>query len=224
MLSLVSIYFMRAKSLAKKISKVDLVEVMPIEYSLARTHFDRKRGKVVTKSPRLQICWGYTFSPHLTQEIVNGLVKDFKQKDKIKIQNNPDRFIVYQFAGKPQIYLDKLTNRIYVTRGTLNHYSKQHCQQQASCVLRILRGTKKQRETRPAYANFERTSVTCNPKRIGRTREERKIYFEAVMDLFNDKPKVRLEEIRKVRCSISARASLETVPFKKRGEIGLQTV
>jgi hypothetical protein len=212
------------------------VEIMPIEYCFVRQQKVEATEPMpdgttaligishIRKNPRLQIYWGYTFSPNLTQEIFDRIVRDFENKDKIKIQNNPDRFIVYQFAGKPKIYLDKLTKRIYVTRGTLNHYSKQHCQQQASYVLRILKGTGKQRETRPAYASFKRISVTCNPKRIGRTKEEREIYFEAVMDLFNDKPKVRLEEIRKARCSISARASLETVPFKKRGEIGLQTV
>jgi hypothetical protein len=36
----------------------------------------------------------------------------------------------------------------------------------------------------------------------GRTKEEREIYFEAVADLFNDKPKARLEEIRTVKHSI----------------------
>jgi len=176
-------------------SEKELVEIMPIEY-----HFKVPKNK----HPRLQIYWDYSFSPNLTQAIFNRIIKDFKQKDKIKIQNNSDRFIVYQFARKPQIYLDKLTNKICVRRGTLNHYSKQHCQQQGSYVLRILKGTKKQRETRPAYASFKRISVTCNPYRIGRTKEEREIYFEAVMDLFNDKPKVRLEKIRKAKYSIKS--------------------
>jgi len=175
--------------------EADLVEIMPIEYQFIAPK---------NKHPRLQIYWDYSFSPNLTQAIFDRIVKDFKQKDKIKIQNNSDRFIVYQFAGKPQIYLDKLTNKIYVTRGTLNHYSKQHCQQQGSYVLRILKGTKKQRETRPAYACFTRIAVTCNPNRLGRTAEERKIYCEAVRDLFNDKPKVRLEEIRKAKYSIKS--------------------
>ena len=185
-------------------SEKELVEIMPIEYCPEYRIFDKRVGRIVTKNPRLQIYWGYSFSPNLTQAIFDRIVKDFKQKDKIKIQNNSDRFIAYQFAGKPQIYLDKLTNKIYVTRGTLNHYSKQHCQQQGSYVLRILKGTKKQRETRPAYASFKRISVTCNPYRIGRTKEEREIYFEAVMDLFNDKPKVRLEKIRKAKYSIKS--------------------
>jgi hypothetical protein len=177
---------------------------MPIEYCPEYRIFDKRVGRIVTKNRRLQIYWDYSFSPNLTQAIFDRTVKDFKQKDKIKIQNNSDRFIVYQFARKPQIYLDKLTRKIYVTRGTLNHYSKQHCQQQASYVLRILKGTKKQRETRPAYAGFKRISVTCDPNRIGRTKEEREIYFEAVMDLFNDKPKVRLEKIRKAKYSIKS--------------------
>ena len=184
--------------------KLDLVEIMPIEYHY-RSHLQRQIKLVhghfqkiiyVRKNPRLQIYWNYTFSRHLTQAIFDGILKDFKQKDKVKIQNNPDRFIVYQFVGKPQIHLDKLTRKVYVTKGTLKHYSKQHCQQQASYVLRILKGTKRQRETRPAYADFKRISVTCNPDRIGRTREERQIYFEAVMDLFNDKSKVNLKKIR----------------------------
>lgn len=165
----------------------ELVEVMPIEY-----HFEVPKRR----HPRLQIYWGYSFSRHLTQAIFNRILKDFRQKDKVKVSNNRDRFIVYQFAGKPQICLDGLTGKICVTKGTLNHYSKQHCQQQAAMIMRILRGTKRQRVIRPGYANFVRISVTCNPQRIGRTKEERQIYFEAVMDLFNDKPKARLKKIR----------------------------
>jgi len=176
-------------------SDAELVEIMPIEYQ-----FKAPRNK----HPRLQIYWDYSFSSNLTQAILNRIVKDFKQKDKIKIQNNSDRFVVYQFAGKPQIYLDKLTKKIYVTRGTLNHYSKHHCQQQASYILRILKGTKKQRETRPAYASFKRISVTCNPDRIGRTAKEREMYCEAVRDLFNDKPKVGLRKIRQAKYSIKS--------------------
>jgi len=219
-LSYVSIYFLvlvlgeyllhEGESLANGIPKLYLVEVMPIEYRQAS--LQRKIKKMpsgtpksinhVRKNPRLQIYWDYTFSSNLTQAIFNRIVKDFKQKTKITIQNNPDRFIVYQFTGKPKIYLDKLTKKIYVTRGTLNYYSRQHCQQQASYVLRILKGTKKQRETRPAYASFKRTSVTCNPDRIGRTKEQREIYFKAVADLFNDNSKIRPKKIRKVKPSI----------------------
>lgn len=193
-----------SENLTEHALKLDLIEIMPIEYHY-RSHLQRQIKLVhghfqkiiyVRKNPRLQIYWNYTFSRHLTQAVFDGILKDFKQKDKVKVSNNLDRFITYQFVGKPQIYLDKLTGKIYVTRGTLNYYSKQHCQQQAGMIMRILRGTKRQREIRPAYANFLRTSVTCNPDRIGRTKEERQIYFEAVMDLFNDKPKARLKKIR----------------------------
>lgn len=163
-----------------------LVEVMPIEYTHKRRFYDRRLRRYVAKNPRLQISWGYTFSPNLTQEILNTLVANFEHKDKINIQSNSDRFVIYHFERKPKIYLDKVANKMYVTRRTMKRYSRQHCQQQASLVLRILKGSEKDRRRRPAYANFKRISVTCNPKRIGRTREERQIYFEAVIDLFND--------------------------------------
>ena len=170
-----SIYLSRLSGTKMSREDTELVEVMPIEY-----HFEVPKPR----HPRLQIYWGYSFSRDLTQAIFDGILKDFKQKHKVKIQNNPDRFIVYQFVGKPQIYLDKLTRKVYVTERTLKHSSKQHCQQQASYVLRILKGTKKQRETRPAYADFKRISATCDPNRIGRNELEREIYFEAVRDLF----------------------------------------
>lgn len=182
-----SIYLSRLSGAKMSRKDTELVEVMPIEYQ-----FKVPKGR----HPRLQIYWGYSFSRRLTQAIFNRILKDFRQKDKVKVSNNRDRFIVYQFASKPQICLDRLTGKICVTRGALNHYSRQHCQQQASFVLRILKGSKKDRGRRPTYASFKRISVTCNPDRIGRTREERQIYFEAVMDLFNDKPKVRLKKIR----------------------------
>ena len=182
--------------MVKKIPRTELVEIMPIEYSFMPTYFSKRAGRRKTKNPRLQIPWDYTFSQHLTQEIFNKLVANFEHKSKIHIQSDSDRFIVYQYEGKPKIYLDKLTNKMLVTRGTMNHYSKQHCQQQASFILRILKGSKKDRLRRPAYASFKRISVTCDPYRIGRTKEERQIYFEAVMDLFNDKPKARLKKIR----------------------------
>jgi hypothetical protein len=166
-----------------------LVEVMPIEYCPRHRVFDRSRLKVRTKNPRLQIYWGYSLLPNLTEEIVKVIISHLKHKKYISIEPQPDGSIVWCYSGKPPIYLSRPEGKVFVSRGTLKRFGRKSCQQQASEVLRILKGTKKQPWH---YASFKRISVTCDPERIGRTKEDRQIYFEAVMDLFNDKPKVRL--------------------------------
>lgn len=162
----------------------ELVEVFPIEYNSSRKRLDKKRMKHVKKNPRLQIYWGYSLSPYLTKAIVDSIVSHLRHRKEISVQSTPDGSIVWKYSGKPPIHLSRPERKTFVSRETLELFGRQSCQQQASEVLRILKGTKKQRETRPAYAQFKRISATCDPNRIGRNKHEREIYFEAVRDLF----------------------------------------
>ena len=161
--------------------KAEPIEIMPIEYHLK---VQRKRH------PRLQIYWDYSFSSKLTQSIMDRVVRQTNMKKRVSVQNNPDQFILWKYPGKPQICLDKLLRKVFVSRETLEHFGRKSCQQQASLVLRILKGTKKHAV---GLANFKRISATFNPYRIGRTAKEREITFQAVHDLFNDKLKSKEE-------------------------------
>jgi hypothetical protein len=162
--------------------KEELIEIMPIEYH-------RKVPK--HRHPRLQIYWDYSFSPNLTKAIVEGVVRKLKNKERISIQSNSDRYILWRYGtNKPQICLDNLNGKVCVSTGTLKRYSLKSCQHQASLVLRILKGTKKHPI---GLANFRRISATFDPYRIGRTAKEREITFQAAHDLFNDRFKGKEE-------------------------------
>jgi hypothetical protein len=150
---------------------VNYKEILPCEFQF-------KRGK--HRSPRLVVYWDYKISPTLSQERLNYIVKKLKTEKRISIQNNPDRFLYWQYLGKPkpQIIIDRLTGKLYVSEGTLKKFGKKRCMQQASLLLRILRTYK--------LANFVRRSVTFNPIRVGRTKEQRQQCFEAAHLLFGD--------------------------------------
>ena len=99
-------------------------------------------------------------------------------KKKASVIQNQDRFIRYQYDGKPLIILDLLDRTIKTTKGTLDFYGERACQQQASILLRLLRSHK--------YAHFKQVSITVNPNRIGKTAKDREITFKAIKYLFND--------------------------------------
>jgi len=161
-------------------TEAELVEIMPIEYHL------KARKK---RHPRLQIYWDYSFSSSLTQDNMDWIMKHTRMKKRVSVQVL-DELVLWQHPGKPQICLNKLLRKAFVSRETLEHFGRKSCQQQASLVLRILKGTKKHPV---GLANFKRISATFNPYRVGRTAKERKITFQAAHDLFNDGLKGREE-------------------------------
>lgn len=168
------------------LDNVELVEVFPIEYNPSQRYFSKKKRKYVKKNPRLQIYWGYSFSPHLTQANIERIVSHLRHRKEISVQSTPDGSIIWKYSGKPPIHLSITKGKTFVSKETLERFGRQSCQQQASYVLRVLKGSARQRETRPTYAKFTRISVTCDPNRIGRNEIEREIYFQAVRDLFDD--------------------------------------
>jgi hypothetical protein len=148
----------------------ELLEIIPVEYHL--------KSKNKTKSPRVQIYWNYTFNKNLTQRSLNAIVEKLNLKKRIQIQNNPDHFLYWQYEGEPQIIMNKLDGKVYVSKGTLDHFGEKACQYQASFLLRILRSNKQ--------ANFVRRSASFNPIRTGKNREERELYRKIMINLFND--------------------------------------
>lgn len=157
-------------------SKKESTEIMPIEYHL-------KVPK--KKNPRLQIYWDYSFSPNLSQNVMDWIVQHTRKKKRVSVQVL-DELVLWHYPGKPQICLNKLTRKVFVSKKTLKQFGRKSCQQQASLVLRILKGTKKHPI---GLANFKRISATFNPYRIGKTAKEREITFQAAHDLFNDRLK-----------------------------------
>ena len=151
-------------------NSIKLVKIDPIEYQYRRSE--------IRKSPRILRYRDLSFSPHLTRAILNRIIKNTKMKKKAMAHQNPDRYIFYEYNQKPQIILDMLERTINVSEGTLKKHGLRACQQQASILMRLL---KKHR-----YAHFKRVSITANPSRIGRTREDRAVTFRALKNLFND--------------------------------------
>ena len=146
-----------------------LIEIEPVEYQY------KLPGN---RNPRILRYRGLSFSQNITQTILRRIISRTKMKKKASAQQNPDRYIFYEYDRKPQIILDLLNRSIHVTEGTLKKHGMRACQQQASILLRLLK--------RYGYANFRRISVTANPYRIGRTSEDREITFQALKRLFND--------------------------------------
>ncbi|MGB9926434.1 MAG: hypothetical protein ACPLIG_07235 [Candidatus Bathyarchaeales archaeon] len=147
--------------------EVEYIDILPCDFQLRKN-----------KSPRLIIYWDYRISPSLNQHQLDCIVEKLKTKKRISIQNNPDRFLYWQYPGKPQIIIDRLTRKLYVSKGTLKEFGKKECMKQAATVLEILR--------KNGLANFIQRSVTFNPIRVGRTREQREQCFEAAHMLFGE--------------------------------------
>jgi hypothetical protein len=158
---------------------IRLVEIMPIEYHKARLQLDRKKGKVLRKAPRLLIYWDFTVDPGLSQEKMEKMIHDVHMKKKAVVLENPDERIEYKYDREPNIiFLKKYPNKVFTTKAILDEYGEGKCQQQASIVMRMLR--------KYGYATFKQTSATFDPKRVGRTPEERKIVVKAMKNLFGD--------------------------------------
>ena len=148
----------------------EFLEIIPVEYYL--------KPKQKHTNPRVQIYWNYTFNKNLTQRSLNAIVEKLKLKKRLQIQSNPDHFLYWQYEGEPQIILNKLDGKVYVSKGTLDHFGEKACQYQASYLFRILRSN--------GQANFVRRSATFNPMRTGGNREERELYRKIMIILFNE--------------------------------------
>jgi hypothetical protein len=153
----------------KKTENLELVEIQPIEYQFKMPKH---------KNPRILRYRELSFTPNLTQAILNRIIAKTRMKKKASAHQNPDRYIFYQYGQEPQIILDMLTRKILVTKGTFEQFGERKCQQQASILMRILK--------EHGYAHFTRKSVTVNPNKIGKTAEDRKTTYRACKYLFND--------------------------------------
>jgi hypothetical protein len=166
-----------------KNSVIELVDVEPVEYHNARKDFRENpvfNSHCRIHNARIIRYRNLSFSPNLTQKDIEFVIEHTRMKKRASVHNNPDRYLFYQYGdSKPLIILDMLERKICTTKGKLKEYGERICQQQASIVLRLLKKYK--------FANFKRVSVTANPWRIGRTKEDREITFKALNRLFGEK-------------------------------------
>lgn len=170
---------------------IDLVEVVPIEYQKGRREV--QAGRMVTwHNPRIIRYRELSFNPHLNQKDLEKIIAKTKMKKKASAQKNSDRYLFYQYGKKPMIILDLVERIICTTKEILEEHGERACQQQASILMRLLK--------EHGHANFNRVTVTANPYRIGRTKDDRDITFKALHYLFGDyeKEKVELQETKRV--------------------------
>lgn len=173
--------------------RTQLVSIMPIEFHCGRWQLQRRGNRrKVWKNPRLLVYWDFQIEPNLTTEELNELIKH-SNLQKNTVTQNPSHFVTYLYEGRPLLIFDKnIPDKIFTSKKDFELYGEGECMQQASTFLRLLRGSKKQQEIRPAiglkpsYAHFKAISVTFNPSRIGRTPEERDIIHRAECYLFDD--------------------------------------
>jgi hypothetical protein len=151
----------------------EFVEIQPFEYQVIKGRF-----------PNLVTYFGFKFSPALTLEIIEKIIKDLKAKKKISIIENPNELLIWQYEGKPLIALSKKENKVYTTRGTIKKFTMEYCQKQGAYVLQILR--------KYGYATFTQYTVKLDPYRLGRTPEERALTFQALEVLSKKKIKFPL--------------------------------
>jgi hypothetical protein len=161
----------------KKTENLELAEIQPIEYQFKMPKY---------KNPRILRYRGLSFSPNLTQTILNRIIAKTRMKKKASAHQNPDRYIFYQYGQEPQIILDMLEHKIFVTKGTFKRFGERKCQQQASILMRLLK--------KHDYAHFKRISITLNPSRFGKTPEDREITCRALRYLLNDSASLKSVE------------------------------
>jgi hypothetical protein len=148
---------------SKEVGKLNLVKIEPIEYQ-------RKMPK--GKHSRILTYWGFSFSPHITQNDLDRIVRMLRTKQKVAALNNPDELIFWQYSGAPLIILNKLRQSIFTIEKDFKRFAERTCQQQASLVLRVLK--------KHGLAQFRRNSLTVNPKKFGRNSGEREQTFQAI--------------------------------------------
>jgi hypothetical protein len=168
-----------------------LVSIMPIEFH-QRTRQRHRNGRLVWKNPRLLVYWDFRIDPNLTKKELDMLIKA-SHLQRNAVTQSVSHFLTYRYGKEPILVLDRnRPTKIFTTRDSLNVYEEGKCMQQASILLRMLRGSRRQQEARPprglkpSYAHFTAVSVTFNPSRIGRTPEERDIIHRAECYLFGD--------------------------------------
>ena len=152
--------------MAEEMEQFRWAEIEPIEYQIRK-----EKGR----NPRIIRYRNLSFSLHLTQEIMNRIIKATKMKKNAVALNSGDQFVIYQYEGKPPVILDLLNQRVSTTKKALRQFGMRVCQQQASIVMRLLK--------KHGYAKFRRISVTVNTYRIGKNREDRKLTYKAIEDL-----------------------------------------
>jgi hypothetical protein len=157
-------------------SDSEFIEIQPFEYQLMKGRY-----------PRIVTYFGFKLSPALTQEVIENIIRDLQTQKKISVGTNPNGMLMWEYKGKPPIALNKTENKVYTTHEALNRFGMENCQEQAACVLQVIR--------KYGYAKFTQFVIRFQPHRFGRTKEERALTYEALERLARKKfsyPKLQL--------------------------------
>lgn len=153
------------------------VEVPAIEYQ-----------PKTNKNPRVIRFWNISLSIRLDQDSLDKVTKELHTKKKVSICRNSNNLLSWQYEGQPLVILDIINKRIGSTTRTIEEFGERKVQSQCSIVLKALKRYK--------LAQFRTASCTINRSRIGKTKEQRKITYEAWERMLNDmhqkKPKRRV--------------------------------
>lgn len=161
-----------------KKSGIELVEVAPIEYHRGYREQDDRYQIDRWHNPRIIRYRDLSFNPRLTQKELETIVAKTRMKKEVSVNSEQDRYIFYKYGKKPMIILDLVERKICTTNEALKENGERTCQQQASILMRLL--------MRYGHARFSRVTVTANPYRMGKTKEDRDITFQALHYLFGD--------------------------------------
>jgi hypothetical protein len=136
------------------------IEVAPIEYQVNSNI-----------SPRIIRFRNIKYSKRLDPDKLERIVREIHTRRRVKIDRDSKHHLFWLYANQPLIILDLISNKIGTTEKTLKFYRNRKCQIQASIVLKVLK--------RYGLVSFRRVSLTVNPGRIGHTRKDRQITYNA---------------------------------------------
>lgn len=122
-------------------------------------------------SPRIIRFRNIKYSKRLDQDKLERIVREIHTRRRVKINRDAKHHLFWLYADQPLIILNLINNKIGTTEKTLKFYGKRKCQIQASIVLKVLK--------KYGLVSFRRVSLTVNPGRIGHTRKDRQITYNA---------------------------------------------
>lgn len=141
-----------------------IIEIIPVEFELRRG-----RGQ----NPRIRRYFNIQYADEISLDRILWISKAIKTRRKIRVELVDNRYILWCYlGGKPSIFFDLLERNLKTTRDDLNGHGLSSCMHQASIFLRILQ--------RFELASFTRITFTINFNRLGQTKNERDITYNAI--------------------------------------------
>lgn len=153
--------YTETKGRCHTVRNVHPLQVNPIEFQVF--------GHV---NPRIIRFYDYSFSPRLDRNMIDKIMRNTNFYIPPAVETGPQYFLIWQYLLKPQIYLEKESQKFYASKDTLKQFGLQSCQRQASIILKILKRYK--------VARFRTASITNNPMKMGKSDKELEETFEAL--------------------------------------------